>query len=413
VIIDNFRGVFKLFYTPNQIINKVNNLISADFEIGGVVNVRGEVSGFKVHGAHAYFALKDEVSSLKCAYFFIPEDFKTQLKDGILVDVYGNLKIYEARGDFQLYVKRIQILNKAGLLQIEFENLKNKLIKECIIPKPQDQRKKIPDFPNSIGIIASKTSAAYRDVLKTLYLRYPIANLKLFHTSVQGNFAHVEILKALESADNDKCEVVLLVRGGGTIEDLWCFNNEEVVRRIRKMSKPIIVGVGHEIDHTLSEYAADYAASTPTAAAMHCSINIYDSLKNLQGVLINKKYLINQKINLVIVQMRNLQRNIDAVHPRNKISQIQKDYFKKVFDLKRIINNLIQTNLEKSNYYFQHLQALNPQNLLIKGYVLAYKNGKLIKTVSDLSVDENLKISFHDGNVHAKTTSIEKNLKSQ
>src|SRR6056297_1258234 len=254
-------------YTVSEIIEKAKEIIETNREIGGYIQIKGEIGTFKVYGKHAYLNLKEKTAVLKCVYFTIPREISTIVKEGSIVEAYGYLSIYDARGEFQFYIKSMREISKAGLLILEYERIKQELITSKIIPKPPEEKKPFVRFPKIIGVITSRNGAAIQDVIKTIEKRYPQCLIQLFHTGVQGKVEN-EIVESLQNANHSKADLLLLVRGGGSIEDLWCFNHPDVVRAVRSSRKPLIVGVGHETDHTLSEYAADYFGSTPTSAAM-------------------------------------------------------------------------------------------------------------------------------------------------
>ncbi|HPX98117.1 MAG TPA: exodeoxyribonuclease VII large subunit, partial [Thermotogota bacterium] len=238
-------------YSVGQCLAILQSALAQDEILQGSLTVRGEISGWKIVRGHAYFSLKDAGGMIKSVYFSVPAILAAKIAEGNVVDATGQFKIYAERGELQFYVRAMRLQNVAGLLQLRFEELKMRLNREGVIPKPPEARRSLPSFPRQIGVVASRSSAAFADIVQTLQKRYPVAEIRLFHTGVQGENAKIEIVRALQEAGRSAVEVIILARGGGSIEDLWPFNEEVVVRAVRNCEKPIIVGVGHEIDHTL------------------------------------------------------------------------------------------------------------------------------------------------------------------
>lgn len=251
-------------FSVSRLVGAVKNLLDSRF---GRVAVEGEISNLaRPRSGHLYFTLKDDSAQLRCALFrreaqrlnFVPEN-------GMQVLACGRLSIYEARGDFQLYVSDLE---EAGLgaLQRAFEKLKKTLDAEGLFEAAN--KKPLPRYPRRIGVVTSPTGAALRDILNVLARRYPAADVLIYPTQVQGNAAAPQIVKALTRAEErHECDVLLLVRGGGSLEDLWSFNEESVARAIHAMTIPVVSGVGHETDFTIADFVADLRAPTPSAAA--------------------------------------------------------------------------------------------------------------------------------------------------
>ena len=252
-----------------QSITELNSYIKEILDNNIYLNkvyLKGEISNFKNHTrGHLYFTLKDETSRLNAVMFqnnaktlsFVPED-------GMNVLVTGRISAYPASGSYQVYVEEMT-LDGLGNLYIEFEKLKEKLFKEGLFNK--DHKKPIPRFPERIGVITADTGAAVRDIMSTIKRRYPLCEVILFPTLVQGEFAAPNIVKQIEVADTYNCDVLIVGRGGGSIEDLWAFNEEIVARAIYNAETPIISAVGHEPDFTIADFVADLRAPTPTGAA--------------------------------------------------------------------------------------------------------------------------------------------------
>lgn len=230
--------------------------------------IQGEISNLsRPSSGHWYFSLKDTSGQIRCAFFRLNQR-KIQFtpENGMSVVIRGAVTLYEQRGDFQLIVQEMEPAG-IGNLQLAFDQLKNKLRSEGLFDV--ENKKNIPISPKTIGVISSSNGAVIQDIIKVLKLRYPFADILLFDTIVQGDQAHIKIIKALQAADNSKrCDVLILARGGGSMEDLWAFNEEELVRAIFSCSTPIISSIGHETDTTIADFVSDLRAPTPSAAAV-------------------------------------------------------------------------------------------------------------------------------------------------
>ena len=230
--------------------------------------VQGEISNLSMPSSgHWYFSLKDKNSQVRCAFFRLNQrKIKFTPENGMSVIIRGATTLYPQRGDFQLIIQQMEPAG-IGNLQLAFDQLKNKLRLEGLFDSAN--KKEIPSFPTKIGVISSSTGAVIKDIIKVLNSRYPLAKILLYDTVVQGENAHLKIIKALRAADRSKnCDVIILARGGGSLEDLWAFNEEELAREIYQCSTPIISSIGHETDTTIADFVSDLRAPTPSAAAM-------------------------------------------------------------------------------------------------------------------------------------------------
>ena len=250
--------------------------------------VQGEISNLSMPSSgHWYFSLKDKNSQVRCAFFRLNQrKIKFTPENGMSVIIRGATTLYPQRGDFQLIVQQMEPAG-IGNLQLAFDQLKNKLRLEGLFDSAN--KKEIPTFPTKIGVISSSTGAVIKDIIKVLNSRYPLAKILLYDTVVQGENAHLKIIKALRAADRSKnCDVIILARGGGSLEDLWAFNEEELAREIYQCSTPIISSIGHETDTTIADFVSDLRAPTPSAAAMSATPDLNTILYNASKL---KKYL--------------------------------------------------------------------------------------------------------------------------
>ncbi len=393
------------------------------------VYLKGEISNFKSHTTgHLYFSLKDENSKINAIMFsanakknvFIPTD-------GMKVLVHGRITVYEATGNYQIYVDEM-LEDGIGNLYIAFEQLKEKLSKEGLFDAKY--KKQIPKFPERVGVVTASTGAAIKDILSTIKRRYPICEVILFPSLVQGENAAPDIVSKIKMAGNYDLDVLIVGRGGGSIEDLWPFNEEIVARAIFDCNIPIISAVGHEIDYTIADFVADLRAPTPTGAAelavpsllelkkhigqLHIRLNesilkvvnyqklVLDSIKNsfvIKNPLImydNKK----QKIDSILEKLNNLlkiklDKNID------KLSFLKNSYILKNPEI------LYKKKQEKIENIIEKLELINPLNVLKRGYSVVYKKDKIINSIKELTKGDNLQIKLSDGLIKTKIEEVE------
>ncbi len=283
--------------------------------------VQGEVSNLaRPASGHWYFTLKDDRAQLRCAMFrmdnrrvsFTPED-------GALLLVRGRISLYTRRGDFQLICQTMEPAGEGALRQA-YEELKKRLADEGLFADAL--KRPVPARPRTVGVITSPTGAAVRDILTTLARRWPLARVRVYPTAVQGASAAAQIAQALARASGDAaCDVLLLARGGGSLEDLWAFNDEKVARAIRASTIPVITGVGHEIDFTIADFAADLRAPTPTAAAEHAVPDQRDVLEALADQEANVMHAFDRKLAALRERAEGAARRIDQLHPRTRLEQ--------------------------------------------------------------------------------------------
>ena len=390
--------------------------------------LKGEISNFKGHTrGHLYFTLKDEGSRINAVMFsssasklnFVP-------KDGMKVLVVGRVSIYEPNGGYQIYINEMQE-DGVGNLYLKFEELKKKLASEGLFDTLY--KKQIPKFPTKIGIITAPTGAAIRDILSTIKRRYPNVETILFPALVQGELAANDIVKQIKIADNYDLDVLIVGRGGGSIEDLWSFNEEIVARAIFEAKTPIISAVGHEIDFTISDFVADLRAPTPTGAAEMAVPNIIDVKnlinqlnirlnKNIENILEkNKKIIKTYKDSYVLsnplatfeIKEQKLDNLINDINA--KIKYILDNKNKKLENIKNnyLINNPDTIITPFNNNYellLNKLNLLNPLNILSKGYSVVSINNKTIKSIKEVNINDEINIKLHEGNIKAKVEGI-------
>ena len=392
--------------------------------------VQGEISNLsKPSSGHWYFTLKDENGQVRCAFFRLNQrKIKFSPENGMSVIIRGATTLYPQRGDFQLI---IQQMDPAGIgnLQLAFDQLKNKLRLEGLFDL--DNKKELPAFPNKIGVISSSTGAVIKDIIKVLKSRYPLAQILLYDTIVQGENAHLKIIKALRAADQSKnCDVLILARGGGSLEDLWAFNEEELARVIYECSTPIISSIGHETDTTIADFVADLRAPTPSAAAVSATPDLNNILYNaskLKQYLYDSitQYIESNKTTLELLKLKiidpsqqlllNAQKLDDFELRLLKLNQAlieeNKEKLKQLFfQLLVQTENFIKIQKSDLSNYGNSLNLLSPLNTLSRGYTITQdEEGEILTSIKKINTNEVIFTKFHDGKVASKVTNKEDN----
>lgn len=413
-------------------VSAVTRYLKAKFDIDEnlqTVYLKGEISNFKAHtSGHFYFSLKDENSKIN-AIMFRSNASKVIFKpaDGMKVLVTGRISVYEAMGSYQIYVDEM-LEDGVGNLYIAFEQLKKKLQAEGLFDEAH--KKPIPRIPKRVGIVTASTGAAIRDIMTTIKRRFPICETILFPTLVQGENAKDDIVRNIKRAEDYDLDVLIVGRGGGSIEDLWPFNEEIVARAIYDCRIPVISAVGHEVDFTIADFVADLRAPTPTAAAELAVPNMSDLKKHIDQLSIRlneaiykkvnylKLYLDSVKNSFVIknpgVMFENRKQSLDLMNTKlNELMLGKVDKLKN--ELEKIKKSYVLTNpklLYKDNVVclkniIDKLELLNPLNILSRGYSITYMNDKALKSVKEVKKDDILKVKLYDGMLEAKVNKIE------
>ncbi|AJD32301.1 MULTISPECIES: exodeoxyribonuclease VII large subunit [Clostridium] len=383
--------------TVSQLNRYVKNTLDADFILNNA-SVKGEISNLKIHSSgHIYFSLKDGGSKINCVMFksyayklkFVPEN-------GMDIVVEGNVSVYEKEGSYQLYCKAMK-REGIGDLYIAFEELKEKLKKEGLFDDAH--KKEIPRFPKKVGVITSPTGAALRDIINVTKRRNKGIELLIYPALVQGIDASKTIIEGIKILNKvEDVDIIILARGGGSIEELWAFNNEELAYEIYSSKKPIITGVGHETDFTIVDFVSDRRAPTPSAAA---EIAVFDREALIKEIL-NYKYNIKKIMEIIIKEKRNYlnlyKQRIESHSPTNIIV----NEYKNIDNLKGLLNMKIEGKLNKEKNSLSRLSSLleahNPLNVLKKGYTLVEdEKNNLITEKEALKELNKINITFKDG----------------
>lgn len=373
------------------------------------VYITGEVSNFKHHSSgHMYFSLKDENCSVKCIMFSkYSSKVNFDFENGIKIFAYGSISCYEAAGQYQVYVYHVA---PAGIGQIndELKKIYNRLEKEGLFDP--DKKKPLKKFPRKIGVISSKTGAVIHDISSVLNRRYPLAEIVLCSSNVQGAQSSDQIVESINFLENyPEIDVIIIARGGGSLEDLWSFNNENVVRRISKCKIPVISAVGHDVDYTLCDYVADVRASTPSVAAELASSSIESVLENISSL----KHKINNGLDKNFTYKKYI---LDQFKNMFNLKQIENFLFIKANDLANyknkiniIFENFINANKLKLGLLKNKIEIYNPENIFKKGYTMVQKDGICISDVDLIEEDSELSLKFRNGSAKF----IVKNLKKE
>jgi len=411
------------YITVTQLTKYIKYKIDNDVNLNEVF-LKGEISNFKAHSrGHFYFTIKDEGSRINAVMFASQtKKIKFMPQDGMKVLVTGKISVFEANGGYQIYVNDM-LEDGVGNLYIAYEQLKKKLQDEGLFD--ESHKKQIPKIPNRVGVITAPTGAAIKDIISTIKRRWPLCEIILLPALVQGEAAHDTIVKQIKNAENYNLDTLIVGRGGGSIEDLWPFNEEDVARAIYECSIPTISAVGHEIDFTIADFVADLRAPTPTGAAEMAvpqlndvknyldQINIRLNKSLINKININKKHLEEIKKHYIFTNPISIYQSkeliFDGILERLKFSltslvHVKEKQYNEVMSSIIIKNpyNLIE---KKGNKYLQvisKLEALSPLKTLQRGYSIAKKDGKVINSVKDVKKDDKLEINLNDGDVKVK-----------
>lgn len=395
-------------FTVTEINNYIKYMFQNDILLSHIY-VKGEISNFKLHSSgHIYFTLKDSESRIKCVMFrgnasklkFMPED-------GLAVVVRGYFSIYERDGQYQLYTEDM-MPEGTGSLYKAYEQLKKRLSSEGIFD--ENIKKPLPFMPRRVGVVTSPTGAAVRDIISIIKRRCPCTDILLYPVHVQGEGAAFEIASGIKYFNREKnVDVMIVGRGGGSIEELWAFNEEVVARAIYESEIPVISAVGHETDYTIADFTADLRAATPSAAAelvvpdrqsLLSRINQYEFILNSSI----KKYISNKKSLILKISEENVFRQIEKklINFAQTLDMLGKYLETNTVHILKNKRNELVKNMEK-------LEILNPEAALERGYAIikSMKNGKLISSTAEINTSDKLEIKFKDGSAAVIVTSIE------
>lgn len=416
------------YITVSQLTHYIKFLIDNDAHLNNVF-LKGEISNFKAHTrGHYYFTLKDENARINAVMFQAQASkLKFLPNDGMKVMVCGRISVYEANGGYQIYVNEM-VEDGVGNLYVAYEQLKKKLELEGLFDPAH--KRPIPRFPKTIGIITAPTGAAIRDMLSTIKRRWPLTHTILFPSLVQGASAAPEIVKQIDKAQNYDLDLLIVGRGGGSIEDMWCFNDEEVARAIYRSNIPVISAVGHEIDFTIADFVADLRAPTPTGAAEMAVPNqadfyrfldqLYLRLEKAMQVKLKKEkeylrtiresYILKNPLSLY--QMK--EQKFDAIYERLAyvMTKLLTKEYQTIETLKVKLENEMNYTVQKTKNNYVHLltklETLNPLLTIQRGYAIPKKEGKVVTKIEQVQKEDILDIQVMDGTICTKVVRTKK-----
>lgn len=394
-------------YTVKQVNAYVKNMFAQDFMLNRIY-VKGEVSNLKYHtSGHIYFSLKDESGTIACVMFAGQRSgLSFRMQEGQQIIVLGSVTVYERDGKYQLYAKEI-ILDGAGLLYERFQQLKNEL--EDMGMFAREYKQPIPKFVQKVGIVTAPTGAAVRDIINIASRRNPYVQLILFPALVQGEGAAESIVKGIKALEKQNVDVMIVGRGGGSMEDLWAFNEEIVARAVFECSVPVISAVGHETDTTIIDYVADLRAPTPSAAA---ELAVYE-YKHLKETISGYKDLmmrsLNQRIYIERLKCEKYKTKFVYLNPLSKLH----DWQQKLVDYEDKISMLMSLKIKDSKQELfiriEQMKRVSPLDKLKQGFSFVQnKTSKAVTSVSDVELNETLTIFVTDGQIEAAVKSVQK-----
>ena len=411
------------YLTVSQVNAYINKRLKGDPKLRNIY-IKGEISNYKTYpSGHSYFTLKDETSQIPAVMFKgRKKSLKFEPEDGMKVIIKGKIEVYTRDGEYQLYATTITE-DGIGNLHVAFEQLKKKLKAEGLFD--ETRKKEIPKYPKRIGVVTAQTGAAIRDIISTIKKRYPYCEVLVFSTLVQGNQAAPQIVQQINHAQQFDIDTLIVGRGGGSIEDLWPFNEEIVARAIYECKIPTISAVGHEVDFTISDFVADKRAPTPTGAAVMAVPDINEvrlKLNQLSG-MINKNItekISQNKIRLDNISQKQIFKNPESIYEikgmnldnlinklefaskniilenKNKLFQLEnKNILKNPDEMLRIKKETFLKNINK-------LEVLNPLLTLKRGYTLTKVDGKVISSAKDVKPGDELDVEFNDGTINTR-----------
>ena len=392
-------------YTVKQVNAYIKNMFTQDFMLNRIY-VKGEVSNCKYHtSGHIYFSLKDESGTIACVMFAGQRGgLSFHMSEGQQVVVLGSVSVYERSGSYQLYAKEIR-LDGDGVLYERFQMLKRELEEMGMFAR--EYKKPIPAYAKTVGIVTAPTGAAIRDIMNIAARRNPYVQLILYPAQVQGTGAKESIVRGIRALEAYGVDVMIVGRGGGSIEDLWAFNEEEVARAIFNCRIPVISAVGHETDTTIADYVADLRAPTPSAAA-ELAVSDYRQTKELLREYERKmSRMLEQQIRIKKLKLQEFQTKLGFLHPRYRLQERQQRLVDLEDRLRLLMEQRMQMARHKMALYAERMKGLSPLEKFSQGYsYVAGEDGKAVKSITQVRQKEELSIYVTDGVIRASVREI-------
>lgn len=396
-------------YSVKQVNAYIKNMFAQDYLLNRIY-VRGEVSNCKYHtSGHIYFSLKDESGTIACAMFAGQRGgLSFRMGEGQQVVVFGSIGVYERNGDYRLYAKEI-ILAGAGELYERFEALKRELSEMGMFAP--EYKKEIPEYAGRVGIVTAPTGAAIRDIMNVAKRRNPYVQLVLYPALVQGEGAKESIAKGIKALDEAGVDVIIAGRGGGSMEDLWAFNEEEVARAIFNCRTPVISAVGHETDTTIADFVADLRAPTPSAAAELAVYEYAQAAGMMEEYKLKMRRLLSQKVDVERLRLREYRTKLSYLHPQNLL----RDYRQRAADyddrMRQRMESALQETRHRFSLYLEKMKGLSPLAKLEQGYsYVRTEDGHAMRSIRQAEKGEEVLIYVTDGIVTAVVEKAEEGL---
>ena len=395
-------------FSVTQINTYIKRMFQSDYALRRI-SIKGQVSNCKYHSSgHIYFSLKDEESQISCVMFASARynGLQFELEDGQEVIVDGNVSVYERGGSYQLYAQEIR-LNGIGELYVAYEMLKQKLYEEGLFD--HEIKKPIPKNPKKIGVVTARTGAAIHDIISTAKRMNRYVQLILYPAKVQGDGASDTIVAGIKVLDQYGVDIIIVGRGGGSIEDLWAFNEEKVARAIYEVQTPIISGTGHEVDTTIADYAADLRAATPTAA---CELAVPDIREVMEGIT-NREYtlrtLLKQVVRRYQMKLQQYQITIANFDPRFQLQEQKMHLAELEEQIHAVMKNKMTDYQHKLELYTKELHGLSPTAKLINGFgYIEGSNGEPVTSVKKVMEGDQISLTISDGTIITKAEQIKR-----
>jgi len=397
--------------TVSELTRYIREMFEVDYRLQDIW-VQGEISNLsRPSSGHVYFTLKDSGAAIKCAMWRTSVTPNVQrLREGDAILAHGKISVYEVQGAYQLYVDAIQSAGVGDLYQ-QFELLKAKLQAEGLFEP--DRKRALPEKVNVVGIVTSPTGAALQDMLNIIGRRWPLLRVVLSPTPVQGDDAPPKIIAALErlyqrddpaTGSGQRLDAIIIARGGGSIEDLWCFNDERVARAIARSPVPTISGVGHEVDFTIADFVADVRAPTPSAAAELITPDREEVRSTLEAYAATLDAILSDQIRQYRLQVQSNERALAHLSPKVKLINSRQRLDEASGRMQDALKHALALKRERVNGRIAQLNAYNPLNVLARGYAVVRKeSGEVVRSVAQVAADERLIIRVSDGVFDARS----------
>lgn len=385
-------------------VSEINAYLHRKFEADDNLRdlwLEGEISNWKqAASGHIYFTLKDDKATIRCVIWRSAASrliYKPQ-RDGEAVLAHGKVSVYEAGGNYQFYVDDLEPVGK-GALYAEFERIKARLNAEGLFEAELKQG--LPQFPRRIGVVTSSDAAALRDIIHILRRRFPVAQVVLSPTQVQGDRAPLQIMAALDLVVQQAVDVIILARGGGSLEDLWAFNNEELARAIVACPVPIVTGVGHETDFTIADFVADMRAPTPSAAAELVSPNMFDLKQHLVSQQLALVEYAQQRTTDARNRLQQLEWTLERLSPQSQINNYRQQIDTLVYGAQRTLGHQLAMDQQRLENLVSRLNTLEPRSTLDRGYAIVQKNESVVSRVQQVNPGDHILVKVSDGEFEA------------